>query len=32
MGARRMLSEITKKAGDIGELLGMNLFPKILRS
>ncbi len=32
MGARRVLSEITKKAGDIGELLGMNLFPKILRS
>ena len=32
MGASRVLSEIKKKAGDIGELLGMNLFHKILRN
>ena len=32
MGARRVLSEITKKAGDIEKVMGMELFPKILRS
>ena len=32
MGARRVLSEITKKAADIEKLLGIKLFPKILRS
>ena len=32
MGARRVLSEITKKAGDLEKVLGMKLFPKIMRS
>ena len=32
MGARRVLSEVTKKAGDIEKVMGMELFPKILRS
>jgi hypothetical protein len=32
MGARRVLSEVTKKAGDIEKVMGMKLFPKILRS
>lgn len=32
MGARRVLSEVTKKAEDIEEVMGMKLFPKILRS
>lgn len=31
MGARRVLSEITKKVGDIEQVIGMKLFPKILR-
>ena len=32
MGVRRVLSEITKKAGEIEEVIGIKLFPKILRS
>ena len=32
MGARSVLSEITKKASDMEELLDMKLFPKMLRS
>ena len=32
VGARRVLSEVTKKAGDIEKVMGMKLFPKILRS
>ena len=32
IGARRVLSEVTKKAGDIEKVMGMELFPKILRS
>ena len=32
MGACKVLSEIAKKAGEIEEVLGTNLFPKILRS
>ena len=32
MGARNVLSEITKKASDIEKIMGMKLFPKILRS
>ncbi|AKA48058.1 hypothetical protein IX51_01920 [uncultured archaeon] len=32
MGARRILSEVTKKAADIEEVIGMKLFPKILGS
>lgn len=32
MGARRVLSEITKKASDIESSMGLKLFPKIIRS
>ena len=32
MGSRRVLSEVTKKANDIEEAMGIKLFPKILRS
>ena len=31
-GACKVLSEITKKAGEIEEVIGIKLFPKILRS
>jgi hypothetical protein len=31
-GIRKVLSEITKKAGEIEEVIGIKLFPKILRS
>jgi hypothetical protein len=32
MGARRVLSEVTKKAENIEKILGMRLFQKILKS